>query len=217
MGFPFRPDRHRKGVTVSQTESNNPIITHVPESLDVEVKLPTIKSGGSARVDVTPGTVEHEVMADYSDHPDPIIEERRKHPAPTQITVQSPPSGGLSGWPATIANMSAIAFVMLLMFMMYRDFVSTIRDRDVLVREEMRTNRESGTAEARLGRESNASDAKLMAGAIASLTNSNNAMASEFRTSRISMETRLDKLLGVIPAKLPPDPQDREEPNEDTP
>lgn len=175
-----------------------PIVTYIPDSHDVDVRLPTIKPGDSCRVDITPGTVEHDVMVDSCTSPDPIIEERRNHPAPTQINVQQPQSGGLSGWPAMVANMSAVAFVMVLMFMMYRDFVATIKDRDMLVREEMRMNRDATIAESKLNRDSSAADVKLMTSAIASLTSSNNAMASEFRTSRVSMENRLDKMLGIV-------------------
>lgn len=58
---------------------------------------------------------------------------------------KQPSNGGLSGWPATIMNMSAIGFALLLTWSMYWQFVETVKERDVLIREEMRESREADT------------------------------------------------------------------------
>lgn len=51
------------------------------------------------------------------------------------------PSGGLTGRAARIANLSAVAFVLVLLSMMYVDFRSSVREERAALREELQYNR----------------------------------------------------------------------------
>lgn len=103
--------------------------------------MPTNPTGPElTSVDVTPGTHEHKVHVE--EHAEPQ-EERRRTPSPVNVQVGQPPSGGLTGWAATIANMSAVAFVMVFMFIVYQDFRSNVKEDRASSREERAKDRES--------------------------------------------------------------------------
>lgn len=166
-------------------------VTPVPDSGEVKIELPKLVPGESSRIDVIPGTKECEVLTDTTKDPDPEMAERRKHPAPLQVSVQQPSTGGLTGWPATVANMTAVAFVLLLTFMMYRDFVATTKERDSLIRDEMKLTRE----EMRASREADTRSNHLLTLSLQglqtkmdSLAASNIALATEFRAARLEMK-----------------------------
>jgi hypothetical protein len=52
-------------------------------------------------------------------------------------------AGGLVGWPATVANMSAVGFVLVLVVLMYNDFRSSVKEERAVTRDEIRMNREA--------------------------------------------------------------------------
>lgn len=72
--------------------------------------------------------------------------ENTEHETPQQSPVSMNMrfnAGGLVGWPATIANMSAVGFVLVLVIMMYTDFRSSVKEEREITRDEIRRNRES--------------------------------------------------------------------------
>lgn len=190
-----------------------PKITTDPDSGKHAVTVPG-KPGSESRVTVNPGSAMHPVLASATKSPMPDefedehaseVPEAERHPkrrranSTTTVTVQQPPSGGLTGRAATYANLSAVALIMVLVIMMYRDFTSTVRERDSIIREEMKLGRETDTQNVRMM--SNAIDG--LKSQMSALALSNSAMAAEFRASRLSMEARFDKVIGA--AKQPHD------------
>lgn len=67
--------------------------------------------------------------------------EQRAMPANNTEDSEHMPSGGLTGRAARIANLSAVAFVLVLLSMMYVDFRSSVREERAALREELQYNR----------------------------------------------------------------------------
>src|SRR5690242_361127 len=89
-------------------------------------------------IEVTPGTSVHSVVVEESkdEHTveQPSIPERRKATAPVNVNLGQS-VGGLTGLPATIANFSAVGFVMVMMYFIYQDFKTNVRDNQTTNRE----------------------------------------------------------------------------------
>lgn len=118
--------------------------------------------------------------------------ERRQQPPPTQVIMQA---GGLSGKAATIANLSAVGFVMLLTFLMYSDFRSSVKDQNSYLREEMRTTREAN--------ERNIANLNT---ALNNMSITNTTVISELRSSRMVMESTNRALIEQLKTIREPKP-----------
>lgn len=157
-------------------------------------------------VEVEPGTHEHTVtVEDVQREP-----ERRRQQAPVAVNVQQPPnSGGLVGAWASVANLSAVGAFLLLTFLMYRDFVANVRERDTLIREEMRQTRSSDqSSQAAMVAALGALTTKMDALAISNNTMaaSNASIISEFRVAQQEMRS-LVRMLAKDKGLPPPEPE----------
>lgn len=169
------------------------------------------KTPTDTRLQITPGTSVHEVLLSDVPHEadppgsaePPPPHERRRQQTPVNVQVQQPPSGGLTGTWASVANLSAVGAFLLLTFLMYRDFVANVRDRDQLIREEMRQTRSSDqSSQAAMIAALGGLTTKMDALAISNnaMAASNNAMVTEFRQSQQELRSLMKAL-----AKMPPD------------
>lgn len=195
------PDTQPDKPPEKQTVGIGPI--KVESTKDSHVHKITIANAEGKTVDVEPGSKLHEVLVHDTDTSDNRSERRKPQPT-AQINVQ-PSAGGMTGWPATIANMSATGFVLVLCFLMYQDFRSTVKERDNLMREEMRGLRDEMRNESRLSRESNDKTVVNLTTALSTLSTkidamaiSNAAVASELRTSRLAFDSKLEKIIGKM-------------------
>lgn len=164
------------------------------ESLDsgqlkVVIPHPTPATGQSVSVGIAGGLQEHSVTV--SQETSPVTD---SPPPPTQVIMQGGNnSGGLSGKAATIANMSAVAFVMLMMFMIYSDFRTNVREQNAATRDEMRTTREAN--ERNMGN---------LNTALNNVSATNITVISELRSSRVAMEAAHKSLLAELFAPRKP-------------
>lgn len=139
----------------------------------------------ATQTEVTPGTSVHEVLVTDapmppSGAPDDTGPERRRQQTPVQVQVQQPNAGGLTGWPAIVANMSAVGVLMMFLFWVYRDSQSNQREAFRQIQDDRRQDRSDVQ-----------SQTAAMVAAIGQLTSSigatnasNQAIASEFRAAR---------------------------------
>lgn len=200
-----------QGLKVEQEKDSGQFKVTVP--VPPGTKKPT-------RVGVDPKTATHEILVDTGagsnsdnhDEPPPLHPheteqpERRRQPMPTQVVVQQPPAGGLMGWPATIANLSAVGFVLLLSFIMYNDFRGSVKEQNGALREDM--IRASNTNDKNMQAITNS--ILTLSQTNTALVTSNNALVAEVRAGRLSSETKIeklnaaiDKLTAIIDKKMP--------------
>lgn len=161
---------------------------------------------GVTRVQVEPGSRQHNVLVE--ENAEPLPEERRKAPAPVNVSVG--PSGGLTGWAATIANLSAVAFVMIMMFFIYQDFKGNVKENQQLVREQQRSDREQSEKNnqaivnamtqqtATLNSVMHSMQAKFDAMAL-----TNQALVNEMKSEQQTHNGKIDELIRTIKAKQP--------------
>jgi hypothetical protein len=114
---------------------------------------------GVTNVEVDRGSHEHKVLVTENVDPKPTVQDEedsedetvltngnqrpRKRPSnPVNVQV-GPTTGGLIGLPATLANLSAVGFVLVLLTMMYMDFRSSVKEERAAMREENRLTREA--------------------------------------------------------------------------
>lgn len=129
-------------------------------------------------IEVTLGKSVHKVHVEENAEPESNTE-RRHNPAPVSVQV-GPSMAGLVGMPAQIMNMSAVVFVLIMMFLMYRDFSSSVREDRALNRE-AQTNMVSA-----MGLQTSTLNATLTANQVKLdlLITSNQALLSEIRLDR---------------------------------
>ena len=108
-----------------------------------EQPQPNAPKSGVTKIQVQPGSKKHDIIVEENaEHPEPPpVVERRKSAPPVNVQVGSA-TNGLVGWPATIANMSAVGFVLVLLLFMYRDFSTSVKEERAASREENRLIRE---------------------------------------------------------------------------
>lgn len=162
------------------------------------VVSPPCTPGVRTKIEVGPGTEELEALNEQEQNGPG---ERR---ATSQIFVQSPTSGGLTGKAATVANLTAVGFVMMLTVFMYRDFSSTVKERDGLIREEMRLARDESKGrdvlireEMKAGRDATSQTSSLLVVALQGVQTKTDAMVAAI--AALTAEIRAARI-GKVPA-----------------
>lgn len=174
-----------------------------PDSGSFKVTVPNHPPGEPADTQVTvePGTHEHELTVQDVPH-----QERRRSQTATQVNVSQPQSGGLNGPWASVANLTGVGVVFILVFLMYRDFTTTVRERDTLIREEMRQNRSSEqSSNAAIVAALSGLTTKMDALAISNnaMVQSNTAIVGEFRVAQQEMRALVKTLVGKMQEQEP--------------
>ena len=172
---------------------------------------------GITKVEVTPGSQRHDILVEENvqenDDTTEPQSERRKSGNPVNVQV-GPSSGGLIGWPATLANMSAVGFVLVLLTIMYMDFRSSVKDERALMREDNRLTREAqaktdAAMVAAIEKQTTAmtvqsasNTAALMAvqTKMETLAVSNQSLINEFKADRAVHTTKLDEVIRELKA-----------------
>lgn len=177
------------------------------------------------RVTVTPGTSEHEAMIEEQPHSIDGVSpntERRRQQTPVNVSVQQPNAGGLTGGYATIANMSAVAVLMIFMLWIYRDSKADQREYMSQMREDRIADRsDSKSADAAtvaaltaLSGKMDATIAALitkldaMVVSAAGLVASNNALVAAMSTEMKQARQEISALVKILSEKKPPEGSD---------
>lgn len=188
-----------------------PTVVREPDSDLYDVKIPEGK--GSTRVDVKSGSSEHEVLADTEAAPDPVISERRRTPATTQLTVNQPAqvaNAGLPGIWGIAMNMTAVVFVMAMFFIQDRDRRANDRERDAALIEQIKLNRdgdeknlarlEKGLGSLEMRMENSTRSQEEATRSMREVVTEIRSQTVEMRAARISSDAKLDKIItGIKP------------------
>jgi len=149
-----------------------------------------------------PASGTHDVLSVEETAPVPANGEHQQSPMSMQMRLNA---GGLTGWPATVANMSAVGFVLVLVVLMYTDFRSSVKEERAVTREEIRMNREANDKANHnivdaLKDQNNAIERQTSSDQTKfdSLLQSQNNLIQEMRTDRQLNSQKIDMLIQEI-------------------
>lgn len=164
------------------------------------------------QIGVTPGTSEHDISIQDVPHEDagPMSEpvERRKQQPQAVVNVQQPTSAGLTGKWGSVANMSAVGFVLVLCFLMYKDGQANQKEFLNYAREESRTVRlENQTSASNTVAAITALATKIdgMISAATTLIASNNSAINAMVTEMQRARQEMASLVKILTEKKPPE------------
>lgn len=141
--------------------------------------------------------------------PDAPQVERRKNPAPVQVSVGTPGLPGISG---IIAQWGAFGFVLFLCFMMWNSISTTQREdrayaqkRDELMQAEVRAVRDEIRTAAATADKRDVSFLNAMTSVTTKLDSAASQLQSavvELRATKLMFEAKLDKITDLLKGKM---------------